>query len=40
MAAVAEVVNKVHRGITGAKPVVLLAFYAGTKGTPVSIPWP
>jgi quercetin dioxygenase-like cupin family protein len=38
--AVAEVVNKVHRGITGAKPVVLLAFYAGTNGTPVSIPWP
>ncbi len=34
--AVAEMVNTVHRGVTGDTPVVLLAFYAGAKGVGVS----
>lgn len=38
--AVAETMDTIHRGITGAKPVVLLAFYAGAKGQPVTVPWP
>lgn len=38
--AFAETVDTVHRGITGNTPVVLLAFYAGAKGVPVSVPWP
>ena len=38
--AVAETMNTVHRGVTGATPVVLLAFYAGAKGLPVTEPAP
>jgi quercetin dioxygenase-like cupin family protein len=36
--AFAETVNDVHRGETGDEPVVLLVTYAGTPGTPTSIP--
>jgi quercetin dioxygenase-like cupin family protein len=31
-----ETMNDVHRGITGASPVVLVVFYAGTSGIPLS----
>jgi quercetin dioxygenase-like cupin family protein len=34
--AVAETVNSVHRGITGAEPTVLIVFYPGTPGLPLS----
>src|SRR5262245_10553304 len=34
--ALAETVGAVHRGITGREPVVLVAFYAGTPGLPLS----
>ena len=33
-----EVVNARHRGFTGDTPVVLLVFYAGVKGMPLSRP--
>jgi quercetin dioxygenase-like cupin family protein len=33
---VTEMVDSVHRGITGAEPVVLIVFYAGTPGLPLS----
>jgi quercetin dioxygenase-like cupin family protein len=33
---IAETVNSIHRGITGAEPVVLIVFYPGTPGLPVS----
>lgn len=32
----AEMVNTPHRGITGAEPVVLIVFYAGTPDMPLS----
>ena len=31
-----EMVNGVHRGVTGDVPVVLIVFYAGAQGLPVS----
>ena len=31
-----EMVNGVHRGVTGDAPVVLIVFYAGVRGLPVS----
>jgi quercetin dioxygenase-like cupin family protein len=31
-----EMVNALHRGVTGDAPVVLIVFYAGTKGMPLS----
>jgi quercetin dioxygenase-like cupin family protein len=34
--AVTETVNSVHRGITGAKQTVLIVFYPGTPGLPLS----
>jgi quercetin dioxygenase-like cupin family protein len=33
-----EMVNELHRGVTGDAPVVLIVFYAGTKGMPLSQP--
>lgn len=32
----AEMVNTIHRGITGDKQVVLIVFYAGAEGLPLS----
>lgn len=32
----AEMVDTVHRGVTGSEPVELIVFYAGTPGTPLS----
>ena len=32
----AEMVDELHRGYTGDLPVVLIVFYAGTKGMPLS----
>jgi quercetin dioxygenase-like cupin family protein len=34
--AVTETVNSIHRGITGDSPVVLVVFYAGATGLPLS----
>jgi quercetin dioxygenase-like cupin family protein len=34
--ALSETVGTVHRGVTGGEPVVIIVFYAGTPGTPVS----
>ena len=34
--AITETVNSVHRGITGATPTVLIVFYPGTPGLPLS----
>ncbi len=34
--AFAEMVNELHRGRTGNQPVVLIVFYAGTSGMPLS----
>ena len=34
--AITETVDSVHRGITGAKPAVLIVFYPGTPGLPLS----
>jgi quercetin dioxygenase-like cupin family protein len=34
--AVTETVNSVHLGITGAEPTVLIVFYPGTPGLPLS----
>lgn len=31
-----EMVNKVHRGVTGDTPVELIVFYAGVKGMPTA----
>jgi quercetin dioxygenase-like cupin family protein len=31
-----EMVNELHRGVTGDAPVVLIVFYAGTKDMPLS----
>jgi quercetin dioxygenase-like cupin family protein len=36
--AFAETVDDVHRGVSGDAPLVLLITYAGTPGTPTSIP--
>lgn len=36
--AFAESVNDVHRGVSGDVPTVLILTYAGTQGTPTSIP--
>lgn len=33
-----ETVDIVHRGVTGDQPVVLIVFYAGTPGVPLSQP--
>jgi quercetin dioxygenase-like cupin family protein len=33
---VPETVNTLHRGVTGDQPVVLIVFYAGVKGMPLS----
>ena len=38
--ALAEMADTVHRGVTGDTPVVLLAFYAGAQGIPVTKPAP
>jgi quercetin dioxygenase-like cupin family protein len=35
---ISELVDQVHRGVTGDQPVVLLVFYAGTPGTPLARP--
>jgi quercetin dioxygenase-like cupin family protein len=35
--AVTETVKSVHRGITGAEPTVLIVFYPGTPGLPLSV---
>jgi quercetin dioxygenase-like cupin family protein len=34
--AVSETVDSIHRGITGAEPLVVIVFYPGTPGLPVS----
>jgi quercetin dioxygenase-like cupin family protein len=34
--AIAETVDSVHRGMTGAEPVVLIVFYSGTPDLPLS----
>jgi quercetin dioxygenase-like cupin family protein len=31
-----EMVGELHRGMTGDQPVVLIVFYAGTRGMPLS----
>jgi len=36
--ALAETVGVVHRGFTGNKPAVLIVFYAGARGLPLSEP--
>jgi len=36
--AIAETVGTVHRGVTGDSPAVIIVFYAGTKGMPLSQP--
>lgn len=33
---IAEMVDIMHRGVTGSEPVELIVFYAGTPGTPLS----
>jgi len=33
---VPETINTVHRGVTGDTPVVLIVFYAGAKGVPLT----
>ena len=34
--ALTETVNRIHRGVTGETPVVLVVFYAGAPGLPLS----
>jgi quercetin dioxygenase-like cupin family protein len=34
--AITETVNSVHRGIAGEEPTVLIVFYPGTPGMPLS----
>src|SRR6516225_1922901 len=34
--AVSETVDTLHRGIAGNKPVVLIVFYAGSRGVPIT----
>ena len=36
--AISETVNRIHRGVTGEAPVVLIVFYAGAYGLPLSQP--
>ena len=36
--AISETVNRVHRGVTGEASVVLIVFYAGAPGLPLSQP--
>ena len=36
--AITETVNRVHRGMTGEAPAVLIVFYAGAPGLPLSQP--
>jgi quercetin dioxygenase-like cupin family protein len=36
--ALAETVDEIHRGFTGNEPAVLIVFYAGTPGLPLSEP--
>ena len=36
--AITETVNRIHRGVTGEAPVVLIVFYAGAPGLPLSQP--
>jgi len=36
--AISETVDRVHRGVTGEAPVVLIVFYAGAPGLPLSQP--
>ena len=36
--AISETVNRVHRGVTGEASVVLIVFYAGAPGLPLSRP--
>lgn len=38
--ALTETVNRIHRGVTGEVPVVLIVFYAGAPGMPLSQPAP
>jgi hypothetical protein len=33
---VPEMVDALHRGVTGETPVTVIAFYAGTEGMPLS----
>ena len=33
---VPEMVDALHRGVTGEAPVTVIAFYAGTEGMPLS----
>jgi len=33
---ISETIDIVHRGVTGAEPVVLIVFYSGTPGLPLS----
>ena len=36
--AITETVNRIHRGMTGEAPAVLIVFYAGAPGLPLSQP--
>jgi hypothetical protein len=36
--AITETVDRVHRGMTGEAPAVLIVFYAGAPGLPLSQP--
>jgi hypothetical protein len=36
--AITETVNRIHRGVTGQAPVVLIVFYAAAPGLPLSQP--
>ena len=36
--AITETVDCIHRGVTGEAPVVLIVFYAGAPGLPLSQP--
>ena len=36
--AITETVNRIHRGVTGKAPVVVIVFYAGAPGLPLSQP--
>ncbi len=38
--ALPELTGAAHRGTTGAEPVELIVFYAGSKGIPLSLPAP
>jgi hypothetical protein len=36
--AITETVDRIHRGVTGQAPVILIVFYAGAPGLPLSQP--